>query len=418
MGDFTLNGLEKTIKDRCHVATGQAENRFVGIKADTESVEIYFPIGWHLSNDDRILREDIITLWQVLYAFMKQDKLIPARSFDVPNKVNFPIHAYLKIITRFLSDGRYYVESEPDYKVGANGQISWTRTLRTQKGFVRNSSLIFTNVVARNLKPMSNKQITQIHKFCVYEAFDKLGWLYIATKPELPGQHPSVKESIQILNKKLSSSHKDNEQELFNAMLSMLKYLDEQDSDKNYLFGTDYFERVWEGMIDKAFGIENKSQYFPKTRWLIDHGEDKEKGSLFPDTIMIYKGKFYVLDAKYYKYGHTGKVDDLPSSADINKQITYGEYIAQHSKIPNERLFNAFLLPYNMNDNKFEFETVFGNFGESVGDWKENINHYERIQGILIDTRFLMYNYLTISEKHKNELAICIEQVINRKVYR
>ncbi len=405
-----MNIFGKTLKDRCHVAGEQ--NRFVGIKADSESAEIYFPIGWHLSDDERILREDIITLLRVLYAFMKRDALISARGLGATQEVEFPIHAYLKIITRFLNDGRYYIESEPNYKVGANGQISWARTLRTQKGFVKNGSLIFSKTVARHLNPNADKQITQIHKFCVHEAFDKLGWLYIANKPELPGRCPSVKESIQILSKKLSCSHKDNEQELFGAMLDMLKYMDKQSADKNYFFGTEYFERVWEGMIDKAFGIKDKSKYFPKTRWRLDYGTDKEKSSLVPDSIMIHKDKFYVLDAKYYRYGQTGNADDLPNSADINKQITYGEYIARnYLQNSTARLFNAFLLPYDMNDNKFKSESVFCRFGEAVGDWKENVNNYERIQGILVDTRFLTYNYLTISEKHKNKLAETIERV-------
>ena len=405
-----LNNFERTLKDRCHVTTGYDSDKFVGIKADTENVEIYFPIGWNLSDDDIILREDIITLFRVLYAFMKKDKLISSQNFDMPQKVNFPIHAYLKIITRFLNDGKYYIESEPEYKVGANGQISWSRTVRSQKGFVKNGSLIFTNTVARHLNPNVNKKITQIHKFCVYEAFDKLGWLYISNKPELPGSHPAIKESIQILNQKLSRSHNDNDQELFVAMINMLKYIDEQSSEKNYLFGTNYFERIWEGMIDKAFGIEDKKKYFPKTRWILDYDMNKAKSSLIPDSIMIYEGKFYVLDAKYYKYGQTGKAYDLPGSADINKQITYGEYIAQNFKIPNEKLFNAFLLPYNMNNNPIGLKLIFGNFGEAISDWKKNNNYYERVQGIVIDTRFLMYNYLTISGKYKNELAMRIEQ--------
>ena len=28
--------------------------------------------------------------------------------------------------------------------------------------------------------------------------------------------------------------------------------------EKQYFFGTDHFENVWERMIDKAFGIEDK----------------------------------------------------------------------------------------------------------------------------------------------------------------
>ena len=195
-------------------------------------------------------------------------------------------------------------------------------------------------------------------------------------------------------------------------MLDMLKYIDKQSSDKNYFFGTEYFERIWEGLIDRAFGIKDKSKYFPKIHWRLDYGADKEKCSLVPDSIMIYRDKFYVLDAKYYRYGQTGSADDLPNSADINKQITYGEYIARnYLQNSTARLFNAFLLPYDMNTNRFKAESVFCHFGETVGDWKENVNNYERIQGILVDTRFLTYNYLTISESHKNKLAETIERV-------
>lgn len=53
-----------------------------------------------------------------------------------------------------------------------------------------------------------------------------------------------------------------------------------QSSDKQYFFGTDFFENVWERMIDKAFGVEDKEQYFPRTCWLLDYGRDKEKRPL------------------------------------------------------------------------------------------------------------------------------------------
>lgn len=405
-GESAVNNL----KNKCHISTGNDGDRFVGIKFETGNIGIWFPIGYHLSDKENILREDILNLFRVLHDFNKQDSSFDKGSFDALKSSPFPIYSYLKIIKKFLSDGRYYIESDPEYRVGATGQISWARTIRNQVGFVKNGNLIFTKAVARHLNPNANKLITQIHKFCVYEAFDKLGWLYIANKPEFPGQHPSIKESIQILTKKISESHNDNEQELFGAMLNMLKYLDEQNSEKNYLFGTDYFERVWEGMIDRAFGIIDKRKFFPKTRWLLDYDNDKEKFPLLPDSIMIYKNKFYVLDAKYYRYGVSGNSDHLPNSTDINKQITYGEYIAKNFQIPNDELFNAFVLPYDMNSNSFEISSEFNKIGEAIGDWKENANNYERIQGIVVDTRFLLYNYLTISDRHKQQFAKIIEQ--------
>ena len=63
-----------------------------------------------------------------------------------------------------------------------------------------------------------------------------------------------------------------------------------------------------------------------------------------PDTIMIYNGKYYVLDAKCYKYGWTGIPDHLPNGSSINKQITYGEYLEKHKGINADSVFNAFIM--------------------------------------------------------------------------
>lgn len=407
--------LEKNLRDRCHVISGGDGDRFVGVKADTDDAMIYFPIGYQLPEDDIDLRVDVQNLFSILSVFMKEDKVIEAQKFEAPQTVDFPIHAYLKVITSFLRTGRYYIESDPEYKTSTKGNTSWPRTVREQRALVqKNGSLVFTNMTVRSVTPNADKQITQIHRFCVYEAFEKLGWLYVPFKPEPPGPHPTIRESIYILTKKLAASHNDNEQELFRAMKNMLEYMDEKSSEKQYFFGTDYFDRVWERMIDKAFGVEDKAQYFPRTRWLLDHGADKVKNPLYPDSIMIFRDKYYVLDAKCYRYGWTGNAEHLPNSADINKQITYGEYIARTRGVPNDKLFNAFIMPYNMADNLFKLTSTIGNIGEAIGDWKTSMKNYERIQGIVIDTRFLMFNYIGMPERKKEELAGSIEKVLSR----
>lgn len=283
----------------------------------------------------------------------------------------------------------------------------------------RNGSLVFTKLTVRSTTPNANKEITQIHKYCVYEAFEKMGWLYVPFMPEKPGAHPGIKESIYILQKRLASTNNDVEQELFGAMKSMLEYVDKKNSDTQYFFGTDDFDHIWEKMIDKAFGIEDKEQYFPRTRWLLDYGQDKEKRPLYPDSIMIYKDKYYVLDAKCYRYGWTANPDHLPNGTDINKQITYGEYIERAKGIKNEDLFNCFIMPYNMKDNLFHLTSTVGNIGEAIGDWRYDssnprMKNYERIQGIVMDTRYLMYNYIGTPEQQKKELAECIEKVLAR----
>ena len=185
---------------------------------------------------------------------------------------------------------------------------------------------------------------------------------------------------------------------MFQSMIAMIEYLDEQTNDKQFYFGTDRFEYVWEKLIDTVFGIPDKTDYFPRTKWTLRHGNQRDNYALEPDTIMLYGDKIYVLDAKYYRYGITGKPRYLRVSTSINKQITYGEYIYTQQRFKDKYgddvpVFNAFLMPFNRESNDFETNDFFANIGEATSDWKINEHPYERVQGIVIDTRFLMYNY-------------------------
>lgn len=418
--------LTKNIREYCHVNTNDNGDSFVGIKIDTDGMKIYFPMGYQLPENDEELRIDIHNLFGVLSKFMKEDKVVELTKFEKPKKVNFPMHAYLKVIRHFLRTGQYYIETDPIYKTDTKGRISWSKTLKKQSAMIqKNGSLIFTNMIVRSNTPNIDKKITQIHRYCVYEAFDKIGIIYIPYMPDKPSIHPTVKESIYILQKKLALTHNDIEQELFTAMRDMLIYEDEKGDDKQIFFGTDHFESVWEKMIDRAFGIDNKEKYFPRTKWLLDTGFNKEKNPLIPDSIMIYGDKYYVLDSKYYRYGIKpvgyDQANYLPNSSDINKQITYGEYIERTRKLPNEKLFNAFIMPFNKENNNFKITSNVGNIGEAIGDWRWSesnpyMKNYERIQGILIDTRYLMYNYNSISDEQKKELSECIEKVLKRGI--
>ena len=100
-------------------------------------------------------------------------------------------------------------------------------------------------------------------------------------------------------------------------MLAVILYNGEENSEKNYRYGTYRFEYVWEALINKVYGIKEKREYFPNTYWSID-GVQYENACLEPDTIMIWNGNVYVLDAKYYKYGVTRRMTDLPESTSIN----------------------------------------------------------------------------------------------------
>lgn len=167
---------------------------------------------------------------------MKEDKLIEESKFAAPRTVDFPMHAYLKVIRDFLRTGRYYIETDPRFKTDTKGNASWPRTVREQRALVqKNGSLIFTDMTVRSVTPNADKKITQIHRYCVYEAFDKMGWLYVPYMPEKPGPHPDNREAIYILEKKLASTHNDVEQELFSAMVSIAFFFPRNASSTEYV---------------------------------------------------------------------------------------------------------------------------------------------------------------------------------------
>lgn len=194
-------------------------------------------------------------------------------------------------------------------------------------------------------------------------------------------------------------------------MIDILNYESNENDAENLYFGTYNFEYILENMIEDTFGNEKKEKYFPKTRWLLNMGTDRRNTALEPDTVMRYENNIYVLDAKYYKYGITNSSKELPNSSSINKQISYGEFIATNKKFEKERqdgltIYNAFLMPYDASKQLYnEDQRDYYSIGEAIADWKNSNEEYQRVQGILIDTKFLMFNTLKPNTKEIKKLS-------------
>ena len=413
--------IDSDLFNRCRVNKNDDGDRFVGVKAEGDNVVVYFPIGYELPKTEQDLRQDILHLFSVLSEFTsRDDRILPMKKFEAPQSVDFPINAYLEIINYFMEQNGYYAEKEPAYKIGDRGKIDWSRTIKRQRPIIQaNSSPIYTKYTVRYSSPNDKNLITQIHKYCVYESFSKLGWLFTPYLPEKPLLKRDDKMFLSVLYEKMANTYNDRDKRLFSAMISMIEYLDEQPNQKQFYFGTDRFEYVWEKLIDRVFGIKDKQNYFPKTRWTLRTGKKKTNAALEPDTIMLYDGKIYVLDAKYYRFGITGDPNDLPESSSINKQITYGEYIYTQKKFKEKYgedvpVYNAFIMPYNANNNLFSSNEIFLNIGEATGDWKTKGHKYERVQGIVVDVHYLMHHYIGKTENQIMQLAKSIESAFKR----
>ena len=408
--------MDTSLRDRCKVNTNVDTDTFVGIKATKDDISVSFPLGFRLDEDDRQLRKDILLLISVLSR--NTDKRIS----EIDKASNtaepaLPIYAYLYVISDYYSRG-YYRETEAVDKIAKRGKINWGRTVKTQKAFVDNDEIYYLDFVIKKQNINENELITLIHEYCVNISFECLGWLFTSFKPEKPKLKWNRKLFTNVVKKKLGETFNDRNRQLFKNLLAIIENIGDNETPKDYQYGTNDFEYIWESMIDKAYGVQNKSDYYPLTRWQLDDGEHKNR-YLRPDAIMLSRGSVYVLDAKYYKYGISGDAGDLPDSGDINKQITYGEYIAEAETFRNDHgnnppVYNAFIMPYDSFGEEFHTEELTHYIGSAVSDWKssDGTKPYEKVMGILVDVKSLMKDYAH-DDKKIIELADLIERKAN-----
>ncbi len=107
-----------------------------------------------------------------------------------------------------------------------------------------------------------------IHKTCVYESFEKWGFIYFdknfSEKPQI-----DIKGAIKyipLLNEKISKTYSDRHKELSIHMKNVIENNARFSDNIEYQYGVEYFHPVWELLIDNAFGISDKDKYFPKAK--------------------------------------------------------------------------------------------------------------------------------------------------------
>jgi len=383
----------KSLRSRCGINTNIEDDRFVGINHIDDEITVSFPLGYNLDNlSDEELRKEIKTLINTLKNNVEHEESKLINESRKNTDTSLPIHAYVSIIQDYLSRG-YYKETEIIYSTGNTGKVNWSRTIINQKAVLQDDEAFYLNYTVRKNRNNYNELISLIHKYCVYVSFKVIGWLYSSYLPDKLVIRYDYKLFKSVILDKLQSTFNDRNKELFMNMLAIIDYQGDKNAPEKYTYGTNRFEYVWENMIDRIFGIENKQEYFPSTEWHLKGKDVFESSKLEPDTIMMYEGDIYILDAKYYKYGVTVNPKDLPSSSSINKQITYGEYVDK-LKVDNGynyEIYNAFIMPFDSKSEEWRNKKAdyIENIGEAVSKWKSGNDKYERIQGILVDTKYL-----------------------------
>ena len=391
-------------------------DKFVGLRFVDGKLSIHFPVGYAKPEnaDDRQIRLDILNLISVLSSFGTPESLLHQTDIRIKStQVTFPIHAYLFVINDFLNHG-YYRSKEQIYKRAPSGKISWSRTIKQVRPQIANENAVYLEFITHRTNHNEAELITLIHKFCVYESFCKLGFLFSSFVPAKPPIAFNKNFFTSILQAKIAHTFNESELLLFKNMLDIILYLDSSADKENFIFGTNNFHHIWEQLVDSVYGEKDKEKFYPKVYWHLNgskadfsFGNSEKRNSLRPDTIMIQnrgkpEQKIFVLDSKYYQYGATKNPNHLPDSASVVKQLAYAEYIDNteiRSKLPEDvrffiksgNIYNAFIMPAD-NESPENIGYVSAEY-VLPQDSEQAEKPYHQIYGILLDIRTLMHSH-------------------------
>ena len=436
-----------------------SETEFVGIRCEKTKeggvleTSIIFPLGYFKDDSalrelpEEELRECVVNLFTVLsdpslQEQIHQDSFISTFA-EEHGESEFPMVSYLNVIRNFLDFG-YLDEKEILYKKGANGKISWGRTIKAVQPVITEDAqnLVYLDFIARKVSYNEDTLITQVHKFCVHDALVKLGFLFGIDPSEEPQLDFDYDLFCNAIHSKLAKTFNDRDLRLLADLARIVEYLaghktEDGKTADDFYFGVNKFAPVWEAMVDKIFGTvsidEKRANYNPSLKLVAENNQTSEgddyqeevgrnaeykRSTLRPDTIMIRGQDTFVLDSKYYKYGLTGFNSHLPGAESVCKQMAYAEYVETHwneilgangdpstplhfaqDDTLQKSIYNAFIMPCcadaegaSASSATFQMKRV----GYIYGDWKnvkDENRPYHKIHCILLDMKSVMRNY-------------------------
>ncbi|HBP09606.1 MAG TPA: hypothetical protein DD629_05225 [Treponema sp.] len=434
----------------------QSGSDFVGIKITQSERSVAFPMGYALKvsalDSSKIKKEErneILNLIKsiALCTLNKKGERVSALNGEIKN--DFPVKSMLFIIEDFLDRGIYYTEKETLHTKSTGGKINWSRTIKSVKPAVSESGITFLDFIVRKNRIQENQLITEIHKYCVHKCFEIFGFLYTSSFPEKglldeDDISKNRKYYAQVLQEKIGSTYLESNIELFENLLNFINSFDSENETKEAAYGTNWFQVVWESLVDSVFGnVQNKEKeeyFYPASRWNFPDEKPKKNAPLRPDTIMIVENplaknrrKCFIIDSKYYSYTMLRKLDfeedesgqesvlvhgSIPGTDSIQKQITYAQYIdASMKSFDSEKrekyrfnpgdIFNVFILP---EDNNIEEKLKY--IGNAASDWHDGSKNYHTVHAVTLDTKFLLENGNKKCLELQKELAELIERNI------
>ena len=397
-----------------HSVTNEEHNSFVGLRIRNGEIHFHHPESYDLGSvagkttlsldsvvDKKAFRIDVVNILRTISLAKSRSATNNSSDTGISQSEQFAIMSYIWIIRDYLSNG-YYRNSEKIYRTNGKGKINWKKTLETQP-IVSNGNILYDKIVVE-VRNDCDDVITEAHKWCIFDSVRKIGWLF-GINPKsvfVPRATDSViKKYIRAIKTELARTFDDVKKMRLSHMLKILTGVDDSDRTKEIVYGVDKYHYVYERMVDYVFSnVSDITKYNPNAQWYLSKNNfnPTDASSLRPDTVRLVpkagtgEKVAYIIDAKFYRFGTTGSESDLPSTTSIQKQITYGDHIIANLKAADniDSVRNAFIIPYNKNNNDFGYSENLEYIGYSKANWRSDTLSHEKVHAFLIDTKHLI----------------------------
>ncbi len=246
-----------------------------------------------------------------------------------------------------------YQDSYTRYRSGSPSEkVDWKRTLKRQRPLWTENGPYYQRCQVRERLSSQAGMISQIHRWCVYQAFRLAGWLtqdaaiteieLLSDKYAMHADQSTAKLWALALTAQLELEFSDRRIELIRRLQTLLGGGSFSKGTK--VAGISKFERVWEEMCSVVLDNQYKEHFeaiMPQPSYL---GPNKNKLPTYqrqiPDIVFgVSDSLFYVIDAKYYTVP-----ESLPGWGDIGKQFLYAWCLRGVVK-KDSTVHNVFLFP-------------------------------------------------------------------------
>ena len=408
------------------------EDNFVGLKYEKDKINIFLPLGYdkcvfecdkELSSEQKV---DLLLLIKTISLVNSISKERTDFGDDVGENNEIPFNSFIWLIGDYFNNGLYQ-EIEKKYSQKGHGKINWKKTLNSEHYFSDDSVSYINPYYEINIQ--KSNVITELNKYCLHQSADYIGFLF--GKINLPDCNlnsefieDNINYYVNLINKELSRSFNDRKKQLLIHMKRVLLMVYENSHDNQLSYGTRKYYVVWEKLVNDTLGSKiDISKFFPNAYWTISGKREEDRSKLRPDSIYIdkKKKKIYILDAKYYKYGITNNINDLPHTDSIQKQITYGDHISNNPDLygfEKNKIYNSFILPFNKNHSPFISDDNMYYIGYANSAWRDKkvAYNFEKISLLLIDTKYMIDCFYNKEKPDVEKLVILIEKSNDKKI--